>query len=250
MKKTKMPAFLKAEFTKENEIWLTNSKTLRKTIGILGMALPFILIFSLFIFSGFAGPLNSISHYYYTRVSGILIGVMSILSIFLIIYKGKEPIDLLVSLIAGITALFVVMFPTGNITEICQDATKSYSVTILSKNELRETFHYISAAVFLGSLSFMSICLFTKSNQTKDERGTKKILRNRIYRVCGVIMIVSMAVIFLGDFCGMIPEDFYQEHQLTFWMEALAVECFGFSWLVKGETIFKDKSYECEKNSK
>ena len=46
---------------------------------------------------------------------------------------------------------------------------------------------------------------------------------------------------FLGGFCKLIPEDIYQNHQLTFWMEALAVESFGFSWLIKGETLFKDK---------
>jgi succinate-acetate transporter protein len=62
------------------------------------------------------------------------------------------------------------------------------------------------------------------------------------YTECGVIMIIAMAVIFLGGFCKLIPEDFYQNHQLTFWMEALAVESFGFSWLIKGETLFKDKN--------
>jgi len=244
MKETKtseISEILNADFTKEDTIWLTNGKTLRKTIGILGMALPLLLIISLYIFSGFAGPLESISHYYYTRVSGVFIRIMCILAIFLIIYKGKEPIDLIVSVIAGIAALFVVMFPTDNISEICQDSAKSYSVTILSKNEFRENFHFISAAVFLGCLAYMSIFLFTKSNKSKEKRGTNKIIRNRIYRVCGVIMILAMLVIFLGGFCKLIPEDVYRSHQITFWMEALAVESFGFSWLVKGETLFKDE---------
>jgi hypothetical protein len=49
-----------------------------------------------------------------------------------------------------------------------------------------------------------------------------------------------MVVIFFGGFLQWIPEDYYKSHQLTFWMETMAVECFGFSWLVKGETIFKD----------
>lgn len=87
----------------------------------------------------------------------------------------------------------------------------------------------------------MSIFLFTKSDKTKEERGVKKKIRNRIYRVCGVLMIFAITVIFLGGFCKLIPEDIYQNHQLTFWMEALAVESFGFSWLIKGETLFKDK---------
>ena len=238
---SKLSAILNADFSEEDTIRLTNGKTLRKTIGVLGMALPFLLLLSLYIFTTFGRPLESISHYYYTRVSGVFIGIMSILAVFLIIYKGKEPIDLFVSLIAGVSALFVVMFPTGNITEICHDTTKAYSVTILSKNAFRENFHYISAGLFLSCLSYMSIFLFTKSDKTKEERGVKKKIRNRIYRVCGVLMIFAITVIFLGGFCKLIPEDIYQNHQLTFWMEALAVESFGFSWLIKGETLFKDK---------
>ncbi|MBL7926334.1 MAG: hypothetical protein JNK61_05430 [Bacteroidia bacterium] len=241
IKKTKMSQILNADFGKEDTIWLTKGKTLRKAIGILGMALPFLLILSLYFFSNFSEPLESISHYYYTRVSGVFIGILSILAIFLIIYKGKAPTDLIISTIAGVAVLFVLLFPTGNISEICHDKTKTYSLIILPKNEFRETFHYISAAVFLSCLSFMSIFIFTKSDKSKEERGEKKILRNKIFRVCGVIMIITLVVIFFGGFCKFIPEDFYQNNQITFWMEAIAVESFGFSWLIKGETWFKDK---------
>ena len=38
-----------------------------------------------------------------------------------------------------------------------------------------------------------------------------------------------------------ISEKFYETYHLTFWMETLAVECFGIAWLIKGETLFKDK---------
>jgi phosphoglycerol transferase MdoB-like AlkP superfamily enzyme len=123
-KKTKMSQILNADFGKEDTIWLTKGKTLRKAIGILGMALPFLLILSLYFFSNFSEPLESISHYYYTRVSGVFIGILSILAIFLIIYKGKAPTDLIISTIAGVAVLFVLLFPTGNISEICHDKPK------------------------------------------------------------------------------------------------------------------------------
>lgn len=243
---SKLSAMLNADFNNEESIWLTKSKTLRKTIGYLGMALPFFLIISLYISTGFWGTLESISHYYYTRISGVFIGILSILAIFLIIYKGNEPKDLLVSVLAGISALFVVLFPTGNITDICHDATKAYAVTILPNSAFRENFHYISAAVFLGSLAYMSIFLFTKSNKIKTLRGTKKRFRNRIYRTCGIIMIIAMLTIlssFIFEKLGMasIWTNFYDKYKLTFWMEALAIESFGFSWLIKGETLFKDE---------
>lgn len=237
----KISKYLNADFSEDNTLWLTSSITLRKTVGILGMSLPLLLVLFLYVSSGYSAPLHSISHYYYTRVSGIFVSVISLISIFLIIYKGKALKDLIISMIAGVAALLVVFFPTGNITDICCDLTKSYSVTMLPKNEFREMFHFIAAAIFLGCLSYMSIFIFTKSNKPKELRGEMKILRNRIYRVCGIMMILALAIIFFGGFLGLIPESAYQKNNITFWMETLAIENFGFSWLVKGETLFKDK---------
>lgn len=240
--------FLNADFRERDTIWLTNTYTLRKVIGILGMLLPLLLILFMWVDNGLTQPLESISHYYYTRVSGIFTSTLSILAIFLMIYKGNERIDLIFSFIAGIGALLVVFFPTGNISDdccvtlcSCSPDTRYISVSILPRSEFREAVHYIAAAVFLLCLAFMSIFLFTKSNKSVARRGEMKIIRNRIYRTCGVIMIAAIAIIFIGGFLGLIPEDFYKDHQLTFWMEAVAVESFGFSWLIKGEALFKDK---------
>jgi hypothetical protein len=238
---SKLATFLKTDFKEGDSIWLTNGHTLRKTIGVLGMALPVLLYTFLYIDTGFTQPLASLSHYYFTRVSGIFVATLSILAIFLIIYKGKAPIDLFISLFAGVAALLVVFFPTGNISDICCDTTKTYAVTFLSISEFRNNFHYISAGVFLGCLAFMSIFLFTKSDKPKELRGQMKKSRNRIYRLCGAIMLIAIAVIFFGGFLKLIPENVYTENEITFWMETFAVESFGFSWLVKGETLLKDK---------
>jgi len=246
-KQSNLSSLLNTNFNDENTIWLTSSFTLRKTIGILGMLVPFLLWFFLYIDTGLKEPLESISHYYYTRVSGIFVSIMSILAIFLIVYKGKEPKDLIISLIAGIAILFVVFFPTGNIsTECCVNlcscstTTKAVEVSILPQNKFRETFHYGAAGVFLVCLSYMSIFLFTQTNKPKGMLGEMKKIRNLIYVICGVIMLMALAVIFFGGFLEWIPSNIYNGYHLTFWMETLAVESFGFSWFIKGETLFKD----------
>ena len=236
---TAVTTALNVDFKDENGLWLTNGKTLRKLIGILGMALPLLLFLFLYIDNGMTHPLPSISHYYYTRVSSIFVGILSILGIFLIIYKGKEPIDFFVSVGAGLFVLCVVCFPTGNITTICQDPDKLFSVTILRASAFREGFHYASAGIFLGCLTYMSLFLFTKSDKSPSKRGSKKKIRNRIYRICGVLMIIAILVIFAG-FLKLIPEPFYSDNSLTYWMETLAVESFGFSWLIKGEAVLED----------
>lgn len=237
---TPVTSALNVDFKDDNDLWLTNGKTLRKLIGILGMALPLLLFFFLYIDNGLTHPLASLSHYYYTRVSSIFVGILSILGIFLIIYKGKEPVDFFISLAAGAFILCVVCFPTSNLTDKCCDETMLFSVTRLNISPFREGFHYASAGIFLGCLTYMSLFLFTKSNKAPSKRGSKKRIRNRIFRVCGVLMIIAILVIFAG-FLKLIPEPFYSDHCLTYWMETLAVESFGFSWLIKGEAMFEDE---------
>jgi len=236
-------SFLHLDFEDETQLWLSKTASLRKFIGILGMALPFLLYGILYLHTGVEKPLESISHYYFTRVSGVFVSILSILGIFLIIYKGKEPVDFFVSLLAGVGILLVVFFPTSNLTTECCDINIKHSVTHIETSSFRELLHYISAGVFLLCLAFMSIFLFTKSNKAPNNRTAQKIFRDRIYRVCGVIMCLAILIILAG-FLGWIDRAFYEDNKLTFWMETVAVESFGFSWLIKGETLFQDKKVD------
>lgn len=231
--------FLKLNYNEDNEIWLTNGLTLRKIIGILGIMMPLLLYVFLYLDNGMLYPLESISHYYYTRVSSVFVIILSLLAFFLIVYKGKEPIDFYISLFAGFFALLAILFPTNNITEICGDPIKKYAVTILPVSDSRMYFHYIMAALFFICLSYMCFFLFTKSNKTPDKRGSKKILRNRIYRICAVLMFLAILIPFAG-LLKIIPSFYFSKYPLTFWMETLAVESFGFAWLIKGKALFKD----------
>lgn len=238
----KVNEMINLDYSKEDDIWLKKSKTLRKLIGVLGMALPFLLIIITFLFFDLAKPIESISHYYYTRAGTVFTVILSVIAIFLIVYSGKEPIDFYISTIAGICALFVVFFPTGNLSDACCDTLREYSVTYIKGNAsagFREGFHLVSAGIFIALLAYMSIKLFTKSNKPRSEQGHKKRIRNTIYKVCGGLIILSLLIIVLGV-VDVIPEDTYYNYRLTFWMETLAVESFGFAWLIKGEAMFKD----------
>lgn len=230
---------LRPDYRQTGDLVLQNQNTLRKFVGILGISLPITMFLFLQIDSGFASVLPSISHYYYTRACGIFLISVSSLAVFLLIYKGEEPIDFYTSSIAGLFALCVLLFPTGNLSCELRGKFEIVSVTTLKKSAFREEFHYFSAAVFLASLAFMSFFLFTKSSLPPSKRPKAKVFRNRIYRICGVVMLLAMSVIFLG-FLNIIPVDYYNEHCLTYWMEVVAVEAFGFSWMVKGNSFFTD----------
>lgn len=227
------------DYNNPQEIALTNQNTLRKLIGVFGMMLPLLLLVFLYVDTGYGQELESISHYYYTRVCGIFLIVVSLLAVFLMVYKGREPIDFWLSTTAGVAALLLLLFPTGNIADAAEK--ELVSVTTLRESVFRERFHYAAAAVFLLCLAIMSLFVFTRSSLPKHLRSPRKKLRNTIYVGCGLLMIAAMLVVLAG-FVGLIPESFYDERNLTFWMETVAVESFGFAWLVKAEMFFKDKS--------
>jgi hypothetical protein len=224
---------LNLDYNSKNDIWLTRQNTLRKLVGILGMLLPVLLYLFLFTDTHFLKPLESISHYYYTRVGSIFVIIVSLLAIFLLIYKGADIRDFMLSTLAAIAALFVVLFPTSNIIG------EGPAVTILRANKFRESFHLVSAALFLLSLSSMALFLFTLSDKPASLRTHGKKIRNRIFRTCGIIMILALLIIVAG-ISEIIYPAYYNEHHLTFWMETLAIESFGFSWLIKGGLLFKD----------
>ena len=55
-----------------------------------------------------------------------------------------------------------------------------------------------------------------------------KRIRNVIYRVCGGLMVVFVVWTAIGGYMG----------KSIFWPEALALECFALSWLVKGRADY------------
>lgn len=229
---------LKFNEKEQKELLIKNSYTLRKLIGVLGILLPILLPLLLLFTDGFKEVLPSISHYYYTKSGPLFIAIMSLLAIFFIIYKEKCT-DFIISSITGMAALIVVLLPTDSLLQGCLNISENHIVTILEKNPTREAFHYISAAIFLLSLAYMSLFRFTKTSEGYEKAEKQIKFRHKLYRTLGVIMLLSILIIFLGSdyFNKIVPNsfhDFHKTHHLTFWFETVAVECFGISWLVKG----------------
>ncbi len=224
----------------ENTPWIDSSKTLMKLIGILGMLLPVLIYLFLYTSTGHTRVLHSISHYFYTRSNPIFIIVLSLMAIFLMIYKYKKPIDFYLSFFAGVAALLLLLFPTDSIADTCSDLCEGHTIAFINDDGFRVAFHYACAAIFLGILNYMCFFLFTRSDKPKVMRTLQKNKRNVIFYICGTLMTLSLLIIILGLF-EVIPREIYYQNNLTFWMETLAVEAFGFSWLVKGEFILKDK---------
>jgi hypothetical protein len=62
--------------------------------------------------------------------------------------------------------------------------------------------------------------------------------RNRVYKICGIVILVSVAGIPIFGLDGI--WEHVKAYKPTFVLETFALVAFGISWLTKGEAILGD----------
>src|SRR5260221_10785480 len=94
---------------------------IRRTLGILGISLPAVLYFGSRFFAYGCKLQPSISHYYYTNMREVFVGVLCAFSLFLFTYKGYSRLDSWAANVAGFVWLVVAIFHTYFLSEYpCQ----------------------------------------------------------------------------------------------------------------------------------
>lgn len=216
---------------------LISYQTLRKTIGWLGILLPAAMIAGNAVFGHCYTIQSSVSHYYYTLTGNLFTGILCAVALFLIAYKGYNRLDQWASSLAGGFALLIALFPTDMETLAAAGTDKASCVIFqLPANALRNAVHYGSAGLFFLTLAFISWFLFTKG----DVHPTaEKQARNRIYRICGVVILTCVLLIGAYGLWGE-REDRISRLKPVFFLEWIALLAFGTSWLTKGELFLKD----------
>lgn len=200
-----------------------NTTRLRCTLGWLAMLLPWLSVILSMTFGHTAWPASiSITYYQFQTACPAFMIILGSASILLIAYKGYEKKDDILNTFAGMFGLLILLFPTSHY--------KYPASGILNlPSSINNVIHLVSAVVFFGLLSINSLFLFTKSS---GEMTAEKKKRNIIYRVCGIGMIVSFALLLLPINCAV-------------WLtETVALFFFGISWLTKAtyySWLFADK---------
>ena len=220
---------------------------LRRAIGFIGIFLPLVLALGKILIES-PGLQGSISAYYYTVMRNVFVGSLCAIGVFLVSYRYQKH-DIIAAVLAGIFAFGVALFPTA--PEVAATAT----------DEVIGTVHLTSAALFFLTLAYISLFLFTKTNPEKTLKPRKpldylallvvtktipgaplnprKKWRNVIYRICGYTILACIVLLIIVTVPSI--NNFIKPLHLVFWLESLAVVAFGFSWLIKGETLLKDK---------
>jgi len=205
--------------------------TIRRAIGILGISLPIVLLIGGYCL-GCKTMMPSISHYYYTYLVTVFTGTLCAVGLFLISYKGFSLVDDRATNFAGMCAFGIALFPTDAPGNGCSIYSGSFTTP-------PPAIHFTFAAMFFVTLGLISIFLFTQSSGYKTP---EKIVRNRIYRICGFFMLLFVALIALIDFTPL--KTTLSAYNPTFCLEALSLWSFGISWLTKGELISGDRKIQ------
>ena len=205
------------KWTGKNNDQIIPYYTLRVLIGAAGICLPFLLVIGKLLSENSLKLEDSISDYYDNSTAGdILVGVLFALAFFLVSYKGYAPIDSIAANLGCAFALGVALCPTT------------------SKNTFIHYAHFVFAFLLFSVFIFFSIYLFRKSSPhpTKQKKN-----RNKVYLVCGIIMIACIAGIAACEIFNL-----NANWHLVFWLESIALTSFGFSWITKAELVFEDEN--------
>ena len=217
--------------TQKEELWYVRSFLwMRVGIGVLGVLLPLWLVFADRVaFDGSPFPRGSLSAYYYSGMRDVFVGILSATGVFLITYKISERnLDNLATLVAGVSAAFVPLFPTGR---------PSHSLIALTplQDLLGETavkwIHFVASALFIGSLAVVTYYFGVREGKRPRRPATRSPTFWRWFHwVCAVFMVLAMIWIVVTLSVGWPPRALL----IGEWVSAWA---FGASWLMKGAEL-------------
>lgn len=214
------------------------SKKLQLIIGILAFTFPLILIIGAKLLDSCDLVQTSISAYYHTIMNDFFVGGLCALGMGMIAYDRYQRIDYQVTNWIGVFTFGVAFFPTN-----VNHSITSCVITSVT-NPIHNAIHYICASIVFILLGWMSLKLFVRTGDGIKPIEKSKIIRNKIYTVCGW-------VIFACIFSMLLYSIFVDRDTLTvdspkviFWLEYLALATFGVSWMVKSGLILTDDVLE------
>lgn len=223
---------------------LISYQKLRAFIGITGILLPILLQQGCYwLVDKEASWQISISHYYYSRLHIIYVAMLCMLAGFLITYTGKkdEVWESRISNLAGYFALANVIFPTQFEGFRCNsDGDNQYIHLFPMVSKTFDIIHFVFAALLFTCFAIFCLKFFQRPdrNYTCPTDLVKFELRKRLYKICGVGILSSMAFIFIFFQIRTWGKDIWPYSTVFF--ETTALWFFGTAWLVKGSAVFKN----------
>jgi hypothetical protein len=205
---------------------------LRRAIGWVGLLMPFAVRFGAVLLDGIHTN-DSISAYYYTCMRDVFVASLVLIGSLMACYRSTIWYDNLITVTAGLSAIGMGLFPMPPdfSLQVLQQYPQLEANAKCCLNLCQFDYHSIFSVVFFASIFYQVTFQFI--GPPNLEKSDQKKSRNKVYRVCGLLMFVAFAAI------GVIKVQ--NNGGSIFWPETLAVVAFGIAWLVKGQTVLKEK---------
>ncbi len=206
-------------------------RNLKLFIGILGMALPVVLVVGGLFYPGHTVQ-HSISHYYHTPLRDVLVGILASASILFMSYAGYGIIDDVLTWVIGVAGVGVILFPCPTFPE----APSALVGVFQLPQAVSGPIHFGFAGGFFFFLAINSIFVFTVSD--RDRPGPEKRARNLVYIICGAVILACLAALLV---LWLAADSFFGNSSIALVLEAVMLLAFGFAWLVKADVgLFGD----------
>lgn len=204
--------------------------TLRQAIGWVGLVMPIVVKLGGYFFQGITTT-GSISAYYYTGMRDVFVLTLVLVGALLACYRTPNRQDTWVGLVTGVAAIGIALFPMQ--PEFASQLLDRYPDTQNGKCYIIRGFlglHFVFVCIFFTLAFYLVYFRFSALTAPKPTR--QKLTRNKIYKTCGVVMLLAFLTI------GALQ--WLNDGASIFWPESAAVIAFATAWVVKGQFILKD----------
>lgn len=213
---------------------------IRTVVGVLGVALPTVLILADWLLLGGEAQLRgSLSAYYHSPARDLFVGTLFVVGVLLMTYLAgqRDTWDFWLSLVAGVAALAVALLPTprpglSDSAPRCGEDPQPRGCSGVQQ-ALGETvtgvLHFVSAAVFILCLAAMCFLFARRALRFDGAVGVA-----RIFRGAGVVILAAVAWAGLGSLADVEVDGL----EALYLGEVVAVYAFGFCWFVTGRRLW------------
>lgn len=214
---------------------------LRAFIGITGILLPVLAVLGTWL-TGAEGASfqKSISHYYYSKMHIVFVGTLCVLGGFLITYHGTDKWESRLSNLAGFCAFGIAACPTTVTAFISNNAINNLYLNLCKPVPPGwGIIHFIFAGSLFACFTVFCLVYFQRPDETyTGEEAVKFKRRQRIYKICGWVIVASILLIAFFNFILPVEKGFFAYS--TFIFETTSLWAFGLAWLVKGSGVLKN----------
>ena len=229
---------------------------IRAAVGFIGVVLPLLFIIGEAFIGAGVHVRGSISAYYHSPMRDVFVGGLVVISFLLAMYMAgqKSRADWTLSTVAGISLLFVVVFPTGrpNIKDgapLCGSDPEPAGCSTVQQQfgeTLVATVHFVAAGGFI--LSLATICFYwawleAKHRLSLTEQGGQEVHfrdlrseRSLVQVGCGTVIVLAVVWVGVG---GLLDADIWELTPL-YVGEVVFVWAFGVAWPFASWDLWKE----------